>query len=163
MSNADCIRLRELLSYNRNTGVFTWRTKPNRRIVVGTIAGTPHSRGYINISFKGKPQLAHRLAWLHVHGAWPEQDIDHINGVRNDNRLRNLRLATRSENMQNTRNARGVFLFKRTGRWRADIQVNKVKHYLGYFDTEKQARAAYLEAKQKLHPFTSTKKVSNAK
>lgn len=158
MSSMDSIRLRELLNYNRTTGVFTWRTKPARRIAVGSVAGTPHSQGYIAISFNGRPHMAHRLAWLHVHGEWPEHDVDHINGNRSDNRLRNLRLATRSENMQNQRNARGTFFFKRTGRWRAEIQVNKVRHYLGYFDTEKQARAAYLKAKRELHPFATKQK-----
>jgi len=163
MSTEDSTRLRELLAYNKRTGLFTWRKKPNRRIRVGDTAGTPTSGGYVAISFMGRPHLAHRLAWLHVNGVWPPEDVDHINGLRSDNRLSNLRLASRGENMQNQRTAKGVSFFKRTGRWLAEIQVNKVRRYLGYYATETEARAAYLEAKRIHHPFAPKQKATHVK
>src|SRR5690348_8622850 len=95
-------RLRECLSYEPRMGDFTWH-KSRCRVKVGDMAGTPHPDGYVQINIGGRLYLAHRLVWLHVYGEWPIAYLDHINGVRDDNRLINLRPATHSQNKANSR------------------------------------------------------------
>lgn len=92
--------------------------------------------------------LAHRLAWLHEHGTWPNCELDHINGIKDDNRIANLREATRSQNMANapkpltnTSGAKGVCFDKKNGKWMAYIQVNKRFRNLGRFETKDEAVA----------------------
>lgn len=151
-------RLRELLHYDPDTGVFRWvAARPNCRS--GEQAGCTRENGHVIICLDGKLYYAHRLAWLYVHGAWPSKLIDHINGNRSDNRIQNLRDVEPSVNAQNIRqafktNASGVLgasLFKRTGRYVAMIRIDGKKRYLGYFDTAEEAHAAYLAAKRKHH------------
>lgn len=152
-------RLRELLDYNPETGVFTWRVRRNQHVHLESIAGTTNINGYIQICVDRRVYRAHRLAWLYVHGHWPANDIDHINGDRKDNRLANLREATRSENLQNQRRGRGgtsAFLgvsWRPYGKWSAQIYINGRKTSLGCFTTEEAAAAAYLAAKRANHPF----------
>jgi hypothetical protein len=90
--------LKKFLHYDPETGVFTWIAKPAKKIVVGTVAGNPLPNGYLRISLNKKEQYSHRLAWLYSYGHMPPDQIDHINGVRDDNRLTNLRLANQGEN-----------------------------------------------------------------
>lgn len=148
------MRLRELLCYDPETGIFIRRR--------GQGAGLPaHLRsnrnGYGRISLDGHEWLAHRLAWLYVHGAWPSSQLDHINRNKLDNRICNLRLATHDLNQQNHIRARrtnkigllGVSLSQ--GKWRAQITVNRKKIFLGRFDDPEQAHSAYLDAKARLH------------
>jgi hypothetical protein len=115
-------------------------------------------QGYRRIRVLGKLYWAHRLAWLYVHGDWPPDKIDHINGDRKDNRLMNLRAASDSENMQNvgmrsdnTTGVRGVT--RRKSRWIAQITAGGKTHYLGVHETAEEAHRAYVEAKTRLHPF----------
>ena len=95
-------RLKEVLGYDAKTGVFVWRyvrkgMSSNRSLV----AGMPRKvRGYRYIRIDGQLYAAHRLAWLYIHGRWPVDQIDHINGIRDDNRLVNLREATNGQNQQ---------------------------------------------------------------
>lgn len=93
-------RLRELLTYDPETGEFRWRYTRGCR-ARGQIAGTVTCLGYLTIAIDGRKYKAHRLAWLHVHGEWPYPEIDHINRIKLDNRLVNLRRATRAENNAN--------------------------------------------------------------
>lgn len=86
--------LRSILDYDPETGKFDWRN--NRRK-----AGCLDNFGYHRIQVLGKLYKAHRLAWLHYYGEWPEQDVDHVNGVRSDNRIANLRSATKGQQSQN--------------------------------------------------------------
>ena len=145
-------RLREVLDYDPDTGIFTWKVRVSTHCRPGDEAGSPHARGYVVIGLDRCVYLAHRLAWFYVHGEWPEAEIDHRNGVRTDNRLSNLRLATSTQNKQNRRNARGTTPFR--GRWKAQIGLgNKVTKYLGMFDTEEEAHQAYLAAKTEMHQF----------
>ncbi len=155
-------RLRETLRYNRKTGVFTWRaSRPGLRI--GDTAGCLRPDGYLVIRVDGFLYRANRLAWLYVHGRWPTADAEHRNGVRHENRIRNLREATRSQNLQNLRRAKannksgmlGVCLHQQSGKWRATIKADGKQRHLGLFTDKDEAHAAYLAAKRELHPFST--------
>ena len=149
-------RLMSLVSYDAETGVFTWRsTSRNRK--AGAVAGSLQN-GYVRISIDNKIYAAHRLAWLYTHGCWPSGEIDHINRVRNDNRLCNLRDATKEINTQNASvrvdspyGIRGVTKHKYSNKYRARIQANKKAILLGLFDTPEEAASAYAAAAAKLH------------
>ena len=150
--------LRELFHYDPETGVFTRLvTRQGQGARAGDVAGTLKPSGYLTIWICGANHMAHRLAWLYVHGKWPTHEIDHIDGNRANNAIANLRDVTRSVNHQNLRRARsdsahgflGVSPF--FGKWKARITVNRVFQHLGVFDTPEEAHAAYLEAKRRLH------------
>lgn len=154
-------RLKEVLRYDADTGLFTWRKTLNNRRPAGTIAGCLDSARLrrVFIGVDGRMYLAHRLAWLYVNGVLPSQQIDHINGDSTDNRIRNLRQATNAENHQNLRRARNdsstklIGVRKRFRKWAARITVDGHTIHLGTFKTAEAAHAAYLRAKRKLHPF----------
>lgn len=156
----DAARLRELLVYEPDTGLFRWRAR-RRGYKVGAIAGSRQNRGYWKIRVDGSDYLAHRLAWLYEHGSWPVDQIDHINGVRDDNRLSNLRAATIAENNQNAAlrsdncsGFTGVGFHRRAGKFRARIVPPGGKEvHLGLYETAEEAHAAYLAARAGLHPF----------
>ena len=150
-------RLKELYHYDANTGQFTRLLAKGRwRDRVGSI-----NLGYLNIKIDHKHYKVHRLAWLYVHGEWPNDQIDHINGDRADNRISNLRAATRSQNKQNARKARsdsrsgliGAMWDTKNNKWVSRIMVDGKRKYLGLFDEAEQAHAVYIEAKRILHPF----------
>lgn len=153
--------VRELLNYDAKTGVFTWKQNRGTRKVKGIRAGSLYSTGYRTLKIDGFRYKEHRLAWLITYNAWPTLSIDHINGVRDDNRIVNLREATQCEQSQNRKVSPknrhpGVYFCKRTGRFRARIRVNRMKIELGRFDTSAEAQEAYLKAKQQYHPFQPT-------
>lgn len=156
----------ERLDYDQETGLFLWKKESRcwagRRVHInpGQRAGTQRPNGYRLININGIPMLEHRLAWLYVYGAWPEGDIDHINGDRSDNRIANLRAVTRQVNLQNIRRPKvskkhgsllGTAWHASTGKWRALIKSNGRQVSLGYFKTEQAAHEAYLTAKRRLH------------
>lgn len=150
----------EHLSYCPDTGAFKWRTS-TRGHRAGAVAGSVHrGTGYVSISVAGQRYLAHRIAWLIVHGAWPASGTDHINGNRADNRIANLRPATRSENQQNLRgpmrnNTLGVLgvCRQKSGKFQAQITVDGRQIYLGCHPTAEAASDAYLAAKASQHPY----------
>lgn len=153
-------RLRELLYYDPETGVFMWLMRTNRRIQVGDVAGSfDKAAGYVHIRLDGKLYKAHRLAWLWVYGVWPVDQIDHINTVRHDNRIANLREASNQLNGENRRRVRsdnksgflGVGFDTKTERLYARIQINGKSKHLGRFETPELAHAAYLAAKREHH------------
>ena len=153
-------QVKELFDYDPDTGHLIWRVKRGTRGVAGKIAGClDNHHGYFLIRIDGKPYRAHRLIWLYVYGAWPVNDIDHVNGARHDNRIFNLREATRAQNMQNQRNPRTdnkssyLGVSANRGKWVAQIQANGKKHYIGIYSTQKAAHEAYLFKKRELHPF----------
>lgn len=153
-------RLKELLDYNPDTGVFTWRVNRTGTAKTGSVAGAVVGHGYREIKVDGKRYKAHRLAWLYVHGKFPPNYIDHVNRVPNDNRIANLRLATNSENQQNQRKPRnnssgviGVSWHKKQGKWQAYITSNGRKIHLGYYVTIEEALAVRAAAKAKYHTF----------
>lgn len=146
--------LKALLHYDPDTGVFTWLQNVNSRARAGERAGTV-SAGRTAISVCGERHFAHRLAWLYIHGTWPAAEIDHVNRDQNDNRLCNLREATRSQNQFNCRaptvTPPGVTWFKQTNRWRARIKVQGREHLLGYFPNMVDAVAARLAAEKEFY------------
>lgn len=150
--------LKEWLYYDADTGVFKWAFSPSSKIRVGTLAGTVHSKGYRQIVLLGKRYQEHVLAWLYMTGAFPASEIDHKNRERGDNRWMNLRLSTRSLNMQNQTRARkdsrtGFLGVRKDGnRFMARIGLDGKRIYLGCFDTAEKAHAAYLAAKKEMHP-----------
>lgn len=136
-------RIRELLDYDPQTGVFTWRG-------TGKIAGTKQPRGYVVVGIERKKHYAHRLAWAHVTGRWPDQQIDHINLDRSDNRFANLRPADHSQNGANQRRRKrttaglkGVYYHQKNDRWVAQLVVRGEHHYLGSYECPAAASLAY--------------------
>lgn len=161
MMNGSIQDLPAELHYNPETGVFT-RAKKSGNCRAGSIVGSIKPNGYVYVSVFGKHQLSHRLAWAMTHGEFPPHDVDHINGDRADNRIINLRLATRAENMQNELHARknnqssgflGVSWSKPASKWMAKIKKSGTSTYLGLFHTAEAAYAAYVAAKREMHPF----------
>ncbi|MDH4566199.1 HNH endonuclease [Pseudomonas sp. BN414] len=148
-------RLKEVLHYNPETGNFTWLVN-KRRAKAGDTAGSIITYGYILIRVDQTRQLAHRLAWFYVHGRWPDGDIDHVNGITSDNRIANLREATRAENLKNAkvsaRSSTGVKGVSRcSGKFRATIRFDGRRVHLGLFNSIEEAEAAYKEAAEKHH------------
>lgn len=152
--------LKEKISYSPDTGHFTWLINvPKRKS--GDIAGHVDSDGYREICVHGKKYWAHRLAWLFFYGEMPQENIDHINGNRDDNRIINLRLASVALNNQNRRSAQannktgllGVCWHKKTNKFRAQIKLNGKKIHIGLYSTKELAYAAYVETKRKIHLF----------
>ena len=154
-------RVRELFNYDPLTGILTQRTRTSRTVKVGDEVGYVSDQGYRIVNIAGPTYRVHRIAWLYMYGRHPEDQIDHINGIRDDNRIQNLRPATRGENMQNQIVAHknnktgllGVHLQRKTGRYVAVIRTNGTARTIGSFDTAEDAHEAYLHAKLKDHPF----------
>ena len=147
-----CGRIREVLDYQPATGAFTWKAGTR---LAGEVAGAVNKRGYIVIQVDGRKHYAHRLAWAHVHGEFPSGEVDHVNRDRRDNRLSNLREATRFGNNRNAVRPkvanlpRGVF--KNGNKYEARIRDGKRYRYLGLFDSPDLAHEAYRSAATAFH------------
>jgi hypothetical protein len=163
MTACDLVRL---LNYDHDTGVFTWKVDISRRIKAGMKAGTISSNGYLKIKLNGKAYRAHHLAWLVCKNEFPQQEIDHINGDKLDNRIINLRLATRSQNnsnmllrADNSSGYKGVSWQMPNRKWVARISLNRKRITLGFFDSKEDAAEAYRLASIQYHgefsPFNS--------
>jgi hypothetical protein len=142
-------RLKELLHYNPDTGVFTRRVSVARGGKAGDTVGTVQKKGYVVIKIDGKVYYAHRLAWLYMTGEWPANEIDHKNLDKSFNAWGNLREATSSQNAANRLgwSATGFKGVAKSGSgYRAEIQVNGKRRNLGSFRTPEEAHAAYVEA-----------------
>lgn len=147
-------RLKEILHYDPETGVFTWlRCKPRGRYKPGDVAGSVSHNGYIDLCIDQRRFKAHRLAWLYVHGRFPEYLLDHINRVGTDNRIANLREADRASNgwnaslkRNNTSGVTGVSFDRRRGMWAAEIFVRGKKHSLGHYADKADAVTARFAA-----------------
>ena len=147
--------LRRKLAYNPDTGVFTWIVSEGAK--AGSEAGFVTEHGYVRIRLLGRLHMAHRLAWLYMHGDFPPNQLDHKNRVRNDNRISNLRPATRKQNNENTSlqvnnwsSAKGVSWHAGACKWVAQITHNNECRYLGLHTTIASASAAYQKAADEL-------------
>jgi len=150
-------RLLEAVVYEPATGVFTARVC-RKGVSIGSVLGTSQSAGYQIIMLDKVAYLAHRLAWLYVHGEWPDCEVDHVNGNRSDNRISNLRLATPTQNRMNgarrrdnATGFRGVHFEPRRKKYVAQLKIGTQRKYLGQFDTAEAAHAAYLEAAKEFY------------
>lgn len=152
-------RLRTLLSYDPETGAFTRLCRMSSNAPDGARVGSENGQGYLRVKVDGRNYRLQRLAWLHVHGRWPAGEIDHINRVRSDNRLSNLRDVGRTENMRNSAvldrlrvldptKTRGVK--KLFNRWQARIKDAGQSRFLGSFKSHDEARDAYVAAAVRL-------------
>lgn len=161
------VRIREMLSYDPETGIFRWlKTANSNGARQGQQAGYVREDGYVEIAVANRPYRAHRIAWAFVHGEWPQHLLDHINGDRSDNRIFNLRPATRATNLQNQTQPRsnnrsgylGVCVATRCKlsglptAWRATIKHDGRQLHLGNFPSPLIAHAVYVKAKRYLHP-----------
>lgn len=155
MLNADDARA--VWTYNPETGDLIWNVKPSIGTKEGSVAGTLTAAGYRRVRYRRKHYLAHRLVWLHVVGEWPQDEIDHIDRNKLNNRIENLRVVGRKHNQQNQRAARkdnslgtrGVCV--KRGRYVAQISIDGKVTHLGYYQSAEEAQAAYNKARAKHH------------
>ena len=147
-------KLKELLHYDSNTGIFT-RIKAMRGVRIGDEAGHKKENGYVYIYVNGKSYLAHRLAWFYMTGEWPEQ-IDHLNHIRDDNRWINFRETTGTENQRNSTlyknnksGTTGVYWYEPSEKWATYIKANGKKNHIGYFEGKFEVLCARKSAENK--------------
>lgn len=150
-------KLKSILSYNPKTGIFKWLVNM-RYGYAGRRAGTIMTSGYVRIVIERKPYQAHRLAWLYMTGMWPSIDLDHKDTVKSNNKWKNLRLATASQNHANKKKwtghlPKGVVRTKwnKTNQFIAHLRIGGKSIYLGYHPTPEKAAAAYRAAAIKYH------------
>lgn len=160
----DAHAVRQALDYDPVSGLLFWRwrddvpAKVNNRFAGKPAGCVGKQYGYPIIRLYDRLYQAHRLVWLHVHGAWPLDVLDHIDGNPTNNRLENLRPATRAENNRNrakqggkTSALKGVSWDRRAGLWFAQIMLGRRTYHLGHHDTEEAAHAAYCAAADRYH------------
>jgi hypothetical protein len=163
MKRPTAARLREVLDYDRATGVFLWRHRTDVRggwnaKCAGKVAGRLDSDGYRQIAVDGRRYAASKLAWVYVTGEWPAREVDHRNLDRADDRFENLRPATHAQNganrglpPTNTSGRKGVHWNKKLKKWQAAIKVGKRRVHLGVFTDIEAAAAAYAAAARQHH------------
>lgn len=139
------------LKYDESSGIMVWIKSPNgTKNKVGYTAGYVEKTGYLRLRFDRKNHSVHRVAWLLYYGVWPSKNIDHINGIKHDNRIINLRDISTIENAGNLKRHRngffnGVTYHKKNKKWRARISIKGKTEHIGYFKTEIEAKNAYQE------------------
>ena len=151
--------LKFILDYNPDTGIFTW-INPNKysKQKFGDIAGSVDGKGYIHIRIDGSRYKAHRLAWIYMYGIEPKDQIDHINNIKTDNKIKNLRECNNQQNCFNKKlqknnksGVKGVSWNKTLNKWTAYLNVNKKKKFIGLFDDIELAELVMYEARIKYH------------
>tara|TARA_R110000868_G_scaffold54158_1_gene169539 strand:+ start:356 stop:859 length:504 start_codon:yes stop_codon:yes gene_type:complete len=151
-------RLKQILSYDKESGFFTRISNGLYNAPIGHIAKYVDSRGYIRVRVDCVQYLAHRLAWFYINGQWPEKDIDHKDRNKINNSWSNLRSVTRTVNSQNRKNpnrnnSTGYLGVTKTigGKFQSAISVKGKSLYIGLFKDAEEAHNAYVEVKRKLH------------
>ena len=147
--------LKSFLRYVAHTGKLYWLVKPSKRVNIGDEAGGLQPDGYVTIKVNGGRHQAHRLVWLYVNGEFPNDFIDHINGIKNDNRIVNLRDVTHAENLKNqtiskrnTSGVNGVSWHDKNSVWQVHVGVNNKRIHIGVFKCKLDAVAAMLSARK---------------
>lgn len=151
--------LKAVLHYDAPTGVFRWRHSRRNNIRPWSVAGVPTKRqGYLQIVVNRKAYLAHRLAWLYVHGSMPPDHIDHVNGDKADNRIENLRQANNTTNhwneairSTNKSGHKGIWWHKQSGKWEAACRVNGKQKTVGRFERIEDAVEAVRKFREQHH------------
>jgi hypothetical protein len=157
-SNIDIEKFKKHISYNPDTGEFYWILPTSHRVSAGDKVLSVSRSGYYELCFMNQKAYQHRVAWMYVYGVPPNGVIDHINGIKTDNRIVNLRCVSQMENSQNILKAhkssktgvRGVYK-NRPNTWVAQIRKDGKAFHLGSFKTLDEAKSAYLEAKKQFH------------
>lgn len=152
-------RVREVLIYDRATGLFKWRTTRSSKAIKGRVAGNKRPDGYVTIIIDRERNYAHRLAWLYVHGEWPAHEIDHIDLNPSNNSWNNLRHAMPWQNQANqARTRKNTSGFKgvrransRQNAWQSGIMKQGRYYHLGVFPSPELAHAAYARAARELN------------
>lgn len=161
---------KECFDYNPDTGILTWKERPRHHFPTehgwkvvngartGFVAGSLNDKGYLDVRINGRLLRTHRIIWIMHYGAWPVEFIDHINGIKTDNRICNLREATLTENnrnsgisSRNTSGVKGVRWHKGAGKWMVSIKKESKDHYLGLFTSIHEAEAAVIDIRNILH------------
>lgn len=145
-------RLHELFTYDPKDGKLRWK-KRDRGLTGKVAGGIDPGRGYRRVRVDGVLVLAHRIIIAMTSGYWPEHEVDHINGMRDDNRLSNLRCVSRSENLRNKRRYKsnksgktGVYWHRQHKKWCASVSVGGRSKTIGVFHTRAKAEAARNQA-----------------
>ena len=151
-------RLVQAFSYDPETGIFRYKIVRTYHHKVGAIAGYKDPLGYVILRLDGLAYGAHRLAWFYVYGEPPRNNIDHANGICDDNRICNLRDATQSQNLcnkriqsNNTSGYKGVTWHKGAQKWMAAAAFKKKQYYFGLYDTALEAYLARCAEVERLH------------
>ena len=149
--------LKNKFHYDPDTGIFTYK-KSYFKSKIGKVAGEKCGNGYILLRINNKIYPAHRLAWLYMYGSEPLELIDHVNRIRNDNRIVNLREASKAENGYNrkignnsTSGIKGISWCRIHNRWVARVSANGIRKCIGYFKTINDAENAIIDARKKYH------------
>lgn len=150
-------RLKELLDYNPDTGVFRWKKSVNSKTYDGLIPARKDKDGYLMVMVDSRNYRQHRLAWFYMTGLWPEKHLDHKNGVRDDNRFSNLRECDEQNNNRNrglsrlnTSGVSGVSF--QQGKWVVRIRLNKfIRGFFGYYDDIELAELVANSVRDKYH------------
>lgn len=151
--------LKEILDYNPDTGIFTWKIRPSQIKHIGNIAGTLNKRGYIRINVNKKSYLAHRLVLLYMTGSWPIDMVDHKDNNKSNNCFDNLRECDNKFNKQNqnkpqknnhsTSTMCGVTFREDSKKWRVMLRINRILINFGQYDTQEEAEKVCLENRKK--------------
>lgn len=142
-------QLRAALKYQPSTGKLVW-LESRGCVRAGDVAGSMNSEGYISLMVDGRNYKAHRLAYYLYHGKdiEPGKVLDHKNGDRADNRIKNLQVVTQSQNLRKKDGIKGCTFHKGSQKWQAEIRIDGKKKHLGLYETEEEARAAYVAVKK---------------
>jgi len=150
--------LNSYFNYDPENGIITWKIKRSNRKQAGSEAGLIDSNGYRRIKVSPKLYLAHRIAWLLYYKEWPDRLVDHINMDVSDNRICNLRIATKSQNMMNTKKYKsntsgykGVYYKKREKCYIGNITINGERHMTKQYKTAEEAFESLKSIRSKLH------------
>ena len=148
-------RAHDLFDYNPTTGVLVRKFWRGGRGGAGTTVGVKTALGYLQIRVDGRHYLVHRVAWLMTHGNWPAEQIDHIDRVRDNNKLSNLREATNAENLRNKgqyrtnkSGATGVHFNRQRKKWEAAFVIDGARKYVGLYRSVEEASEARAEAQR---------------